>query len=173
MNIDYNGSSLVAIDRLLNTHKDKLTLTGKNLSLGDVVLSSQASSKLRLTKDKKILDRLSKCHEVMMRDVRAGVPVYGANSSFGGQAARVHNRGDEIRRARDARLISESLVFLDVGVGSRVSPEIVRAAMTIRVNMLMQGVSGVRKTILRRYLKLLNKNIVPIVNSYGGIGAFG
>lgn len=173
MSIDYNDRTLVEIDRIAGKHKEKIVLDGKNLSFGDIILATRHASKIRLTRDRKALGRIEKSYEAMLQNVKDGVPVYGTNSSFGGQAARVHTRGDIARRVESAKAISESLVFLDVGVGPRVPREIVRGAMTIRVNMLMQGVSGVRATALRRFLLLLNRNITPVVNSYGGIGASG
>jgi phenylalanine ammonia-lyase len=173
MSIDYNDKTLVEVDRVIEKRKDRIILDGKNLSFGDIVLSSKNTSKIRLTKDSKVLQRIQQSYDAMLQNVKDGIPVYGTNSSFGGQAARVHTRGDIGRRVEAAKAISESLVFLDVGVGPKVSPEIVRAAMTIRVNMLMQGVSGVRATALRRFLLLLNRNITPVVNSYGGLGASG
>jgi histidine ammonia-lyase len=39
--------------------------------------------------------------------------------------------------------------------------------------MLMQGVSGVKLDTLEIYRQMLNKNITPVVNQYGGIGASG
>lgn len=173
METDYTNKSLIDIDKQINRKKEKIVLTGKKLSLQDVILASKGETKIKITGDEKTVDRIYRSHSIMMQNVREGIPVYGTNSSFGGQAARVLNRGDQIKRVRSAKLISESLVFLDVGVGPKVPLEIVRSAMTIRINMLMQGVSGVRLTTLRHFSRLLNRNIIPVVNSYGGIGASG
>lgn len=173
MSLDYNDKTLVEIDRIVSKHKDRIVLDGKNLSLCDILLASKHGSRLLLTRDDKLIGRIKRSYEAMLQNVKDGVPVYGTNSSFGGQAARVHTKGDAGRRIEAARGISESLVFLDVGVGPRVSSEITRAAMTIRINMLMSGVSGVRRSVLSRYLLLLNRNLTPVVNSYGSIGASG
>lgn len=171
--MDNSEKTLVEIDRLINKSKEKIVLDGKSLSFRDIILSSKTGTKLVLSKKRKIIERIEKSYQAMLQNVKDGIPVYGTNSSFGGQAARVHARGDIERRLNAARAISESLVFLDVGVGPKVPAEIVRAAMAIRVNMLMQGVSAVRMATLKKYLHLLNYNILPVVNSYGGLGASG
>ncbi|MBI4058093.1 aromatic amino acid lyase, partial [Candidatus Microgenomates bacterium] len=171
--IDYNKKTLVEIDRLINRLKKEIVLTGKNLSIAEIVSSFNKTSKIRLTQDKKILARIKKSIQVMLENVIEGIPVYGTNSSFGGQAARILNKGEIEERLENARKISEGLVFLDVGVGPELLPEIVRAAMTIRINMLMQGVSAVRLETLKLFKTVINKNIIPVVNSYGGIGASG
>lgn len=108
-----------------------------------------------------------------MRDIVSGRPVYGTNTSFGGQADKVHNGGVKAKRLEAARHLSESLIFLDVGTGSRLPPEIIRCAMLIRANMLLQGVSAVRLSIVKQLVAMINARLVPVVSEYGGIGASG
>ena len=173
MNNGYSSKTLVEIDRDISSPRRKVVLTGKDITIPEIVSTFNTSTKVSLTDNREIRDRIIKTRRVVIENVVEGIPVYGTNSSFGGQAARVLNRGDIERRLEDARRISEGLVFLDVGVGPKVPSEIVRAAMAIRVNMLMQGVSGVRLKTLRLYTSVLNKKITPVVSSYGGIGASG
>ena len=173
MGTGYSKKSLIEIDKLINEPKKEILLTGKNLSIAEIISTFNKSSKVRLTSDKKIISRIKKSRQMVIENVVEGLPVYGTNSSFGGQAARIMNKGDIEERLESARKISEGLVFLDVGVGPEVTPEIVRAAMTIRINMLMQGVSGIRLQTLKLLGSAINKNIIPVVNSYGGIGASG
>jgi histidine ammonia-lyase len=72
-----------------------------------------------------------------------------------------------------AKKISESILFTDVSVGPKLPPQLVRAAMLIRANMLLQGVSAVKQKDIEVFITLLNKNITPIVGSYGSLGASG
>lgn len=169
----YKEKTLVEIDRLINLPTKEVVLTGKDLSMQEIVSAFNKSTKIKLTDNEKILSRIKKARRVVIENVVEGIPVYGTNSSFGGQAHRVLNKGELEVRLNNARKISEGLVFLDIGVGPEVPPEIVKAAMTIRINMLMQGVSGVRLKTLNLYRSVINNNIIPVVNSYGGIGASG
>jgi histidine ammonia-lyase len=65
------------------------------------------------------------------------------------------------------------MLFVDVSVGPKLPPQLVRAAMLIRANMLLQGVSAVKQKDIEVFITLLNKNITPIVGSYGSLGASG
>src|SRR3990172_5244272 len=92
--IDYNKKTLVEIDRLINGLKKEIVLTGKDLNIAEIVSSFNKTSKIRLTQDEKIISRIKKSRQVMLANVIEGIPVYGTNSSFGGQAARILNKGE-------------------------------------------------------------------------------
>jgi phenylalanine ammonia-lyase len=62
---------------------------------------------------------------------------------------------------------------VDVSVGPLFSKDVIRAAMLVRINMLLKGVSAVKLEDLEIYRDMLNADIVPVVNQYGGIGASG
>jgi phenylalanine ammonia-lyase len=59
------------------------------------------------------------------------------------------------------------------GVGGKLPPEHVRAAMLIRANALSRGASGVRKEVIERMLAFLNHGLTPVVRELGSIGASG
>jgi phenylalanine ammonia-lyase len=59
------------------------------------------------------------------------------------------------------------------GVGGKLPPEHVRAAMLIRANALSRGLSGVRKEVIERLLAFLNHGLTPVVRELGSIGASG
>jgi histidine ammonia-lyase len=103
--------------------------------------------------------------------------MYGCNTAFGAQASRVFvaaSSGEAAAQRLDrARALSTGIAFMDVSVGPLFDKDVVRAAMLIRINMLMHGVSGVRLEDLDIYRRLLNRQVTPLVNHYGGIGASG
>jgi hypothetical protein len=59
------------------------------------------------------------------------------------------------------------------GVGGKLPPAHVRAAMLIRANALSRGASGVRKEVIERMLAFLNHGLTPVVRDLGSIGASG
>jgi len=173
INFKYTESTLINIQQYLSTSPNKIVLTGRTLTIPEIVTVSRKETKVLFTDDKKVLERVKKCYEHMMDDVKNGVPVYGCNTGYGAQASRVLIEGNKEEKVRLAQKVSEGITHVDVSVGPTFSKDVVRAAMLIRVNTLMQGVSAVKLEDLDKYRQLLNKNITPIVGQYGGIGASG
>ncbi|HEX8201871.1 MAG TPA: aromatic amino acid ammonia-lyase [Isosphaeraceae bacterium] len=164
---------LVEIDRQLARRPIEVVLTGGNLTITEVLAVARDGAEVSFTEDPAVLGRIDACYQRMMRDVRDGVPVYGCNTGYGAQATQTHTAGTAHQRLATARAISESIAAIDVGVGPVFGTDVVRAAMLIRVNMLKQGVSGVKRADLELYRQLLNRGITPVVNQYGGLGASG
>lgn len=169
----YRTDSLIAIDAKLATDSSVVTLTGTTLTVPQILTVARKSTKIELIKDKKIRQKISTCYEQMMAQVRQGVPIYGCNTGYGARAEVVLNSGTPDHRLAQAREISESIVHTDISVGPELPIEVTRAAMLIRINMLLNGVSAVRIDDLEIYRSMLNKRVTPIVHAYGGLGASG
>ena len=173
MSKSYKKKHLIEIDRELSTISQKVTLSGKDLTISNIHAVSSTGAKTFITTADRVQEKVRKSYQVMLSNIKQGIPVYGSNTAFGGQAGRILNKGDIKKRIDEARKLSEGLVFLDVGVGTQLPQVIVKGAMIIRINMLLQGVSGIRLETLDILRKMLNKQIIPIVPEYGGIGASG
>jgi histidine ammonia-lyase len=165
--------SFVAIDRTLAQRPSKVELTGNQLTLAQVVAVARDNIPVNFTSSRTVKERIHMCYRHMIKDMEQGTPVYGCNTAFGGQASIVINSGTPAERVERARAISRAIVMMDVGVGPCFQPEVVRAGILIRINMLLQGVSAVKCTDLDSYRLLLNHGITPIVAQYGGLGASG
>lgn len=165
--------SLIDIDKSLSHPQKEITVTDQNLTLSEIASVARHNAAIEFTSDKTVLKRLEDCYNTMMEDVTNGVPIYGCNTGYGARASRVLTNGTAEERIAISKKISESIVHVDVSVGPAFEKDVVRAAMLIRINMLMRGVSAVRLDTLEIYKKILNSNITPIVNQYGGIGASG
>lgn len=104
---------------------------------------------------------------------RAGTPVYGTTTGFGPFVTYASGDGGRGLCGHGAGL----LAHLGAGwgpVGAEWAPsETVRAAMLIRAQNLAQGFSGIRPSLLRAYLRLLEEEIVPCVPPVGSVGASG
>lgn len=151
----------------------RIVLDGQSLTLFDVIAVSRQGSEVVFTSQKKILQKVQACYERMMDDVKKGIPIYGCNTGYGGRASHVLNHGSPKERIEIAKKISEGIIHIDVSVGPTFSPDIVRGAMAIRINMLMKGVSAIKLADLEIYRNMLNAHLTPVVNQYGGIGASG
>lgn len=170
---NYANQSLVAIARENSLPVDQIILTGTNLSVRELAAATKGSCPIQLTDNPDVLGRMHQSHQAMLQDIQCGRPVYGCNVSYGGQSAHILAGSTPQERVAIARQLSEALTFLDVGIGPTLPREIVRSAMTIRVNMLLQGVSGIRPCTLQTLLALLNHDLIPLVHAYGGVAASG
>jgi histidine ammonia-lyase len=165
--------SLVQIQRGLGRIPAEVCLTGRDLTVTELLAVARHDAPTYFTTAPQVLGRISACHDRMMQNVRQGVPVYGCNTGYGAQATQALTGGSPQERLRQGCAISESISAIDVAVGPAFPRDVVRAAMLTRVNMLMQGVSGVKLADLELYRQLLNRGITPVVNQYGGLGASG
>ncbi|MCX8008743.1 MAG: aromatic amino acid ammonia-lyase, partial [Patescibacteria group bacterium] len=169
----YKEKSLVEIDRFISETLEKIVIDGHSLSIQEILSVACDGASVFFTTDDRILKRVSESYEVMRKNVIDGVPVYGCNTGYGARASHVVNQGEKESRLAFAKKISESIVHTDVTVGPVLSKEVVRAAMLIRINMLLHGVSAVKISDLDIIRQLLNEGITPVVNAYGGLGASG
>lgn len=142
-------------------------VSGQGLSIDDVVRVSRKHARTQITDDKSTAERVEASCRYIEDAVAAGKPVYGVTSGFGGMA---HVTID----AKDAADLQNNLVwFLNAGAGNRLPREDVRAAMLLRVNSHLHGVSGIRFEIVRRIETFLNAGVTPNVREFGSIGASG
>lgn len=169
----YRNLSLVEIDRKLAEKTPSVVIDGSSLELQHILSVGRDLADVQFSIDSDVLGRIQTTHEAMMSDVKNGVPIYGCNTGYGAQASHVVNKGLKKKRVEDAQKISEGIIHIDVATGPTFKKEVVRAAMLVRINMLMNGVSAVKLEDLNIYRQMLNKQVTPIVNMYGGIGASG
>lgn len=172
-NHKYINSSLPKIVSELTSTQNQIELTGEGLTISQIISADKNTPQITLSENEEIYKKINESHLAMINDIQEGKPVYGSNTSYGGQAAVIHNEGEKEHRLSMAKKLSEKLEFLDVGVGSEIPIEITKAAMLIRINMLMKGVSAVRYSTINHLRLMLNNNMIPIVNEYGGVGASG
>lgn len=137
-------TTLLGIDRQISAPLDEVVVGGRAIGAREIVAVARGGAAVRFTDDPAVLDRIAASHARMMEDIAGGVPVYGCNTGYGAQAARVVVPGSRRDRVGAARSISEGIAAIDVSVGPPFAPDVVRAGVLLRVNMLMGGVSGVK-----------------------------
>lgn len=94
-------------------------------------------------------------------------PHYGVSTGFGALAS--------VQIPRDQRRhLQRSLVRSHAaGTGPEVEREVVRALMTLRLNTLATGRTGVRPLVAETYAAVLNAELTPVVHEYGSLGCSG
>lgn len=96
-------------------------------------------------------------------------PIYSINTGFGSLAGR-----EAFQRPEMAGELSRRLIISNAsGVGRWLDPDVVRAAMLIRISSLTRGYSGVRVEVVQTLVDMLNRGVLPAVPEFGSLGASG
>lgn len=141
-------------------------LTGNDLTIADIKAVS-AGSKVALSEDKVVRERIEKSRKVIQDGVARGEQIYGVTTLFGGMAD-VYVGPDKLEDVQKLALWQHKST-----TGPRLPDTDVRAAMLLRVNSLIKGASGVRMEIIERYITFLNEGVHPHMYQRGSIGASG
>ncbi len=143
-----------------------ITITGNDLTIADIAAVARGV-KVALSTDKAIVKRVNDSRKRIVEAVEAGQAIYGVTTLYGGMADKV------VPREKLGDLQKISLWHHKVATGPRLPETDVRAAMLLRANSLMKGVSGVRLELIERYVTFLNAGATPHVFQRGSIGASG
>lgn len=167
--------------------KSRLVLDGRSLSPGELVraardpsvevaISSQARQ--RVAACRKLIDRAIAQYVRKYRDgtLTKDDRIYGVTTGFG-ELKRVNLAPEELLESQRNILLSHA-----TGVGDDADSrnaanyfpaEVVRAALIIRVNAFLKGLSGVRVELVEYLLRMINAGVVPLVPTRGSLGSSG
>ncbi len=113
------------------------------------------------------IERLKRSRSLVEKLVSEDRVVYGITTGFG------HLCNTRIGRTDLERLQTNLVRSHATGVGEPFSREEVRAMITIRINSLLHGVSGIRPEVAEALVQMLNLGIVPWVPQQGSVGSSG
>lgn len=146
---------------------EPLALTGDALSIADIASVARRGRPVAPALHGETLDRMLASRAAVERAVEDGELVYGVTTRFGGLA-------DELLDATHARALQANALWMHAtGAGATLPPDAVRAAMLVRANSHLRGVSGVRPLLVERLVALLHAGATPVVHEHGSIGASG
>ncbi len=113
------------------------------------------------------LKKVASSQKQLKNILKEGFSVYGVNTGFGALAeVKITERKQE--KLQENLLLSHSL-----GTGDVFAKEVVRGAIFLRANCLAKGFSGCRPELIRFLVSVLNRDIIPVVNKKGSVGASG
>lgn len=144
-----------------------VTVSGQGLCIKDLIQCARWKAPVQLTTDAKVWERMDRSCRTVLQSISQGGPLYGVTTSFGAQAEVF------IPQEQAASLQANIAWPHKTGAGDLLPDEDVRAAMLLRVNSLLHGLSGVRPVIVQRLVDCLNHGITPQVHELGSIGASG
>src|SRR6267143_4130239 len=113
------------------------------------------------------LKKMEKFRALLEQKLGRGEVVYGVNTGFG-------SLSDKAVRLGNLKELQLNLIRSHAaGVGDPMPPEVVRAAMVIRLNSLLNGNSAVRAEVAELLIGMLNKGLTPLVPEFGSLGSSG
>ncbi len=143
----------------------QITIGDAPLTIEDVVAAGRGGASVTLGEAAR--RRIVRAHEVIARVIADEQVAYGVTTGFG-LLATTRIPVDKVRELQVNLVRSHA-----VGVGAPLPREVVRAAMTIRLNTMARGHSGVRPEVAELLAAWLNADLVPYVPSRGSLGASG
>ena len=142
-----------------------LTISGTELKVDDVV--DVAKNGRFVILDPAALPKIERARAAVDQFVAEGRVVYGITTGFGRFKDKIIN-ADQVKQLQVNLVRSHA-----VGVGPELPEEVVRAMLLVRANTLALGHSGVRPSIIRMLLDMLNAGVHPCIPSQGSLGASG
>jgi histidine ammonia-lyase len=142
-----------------------LAITGKGLTIDDVVAVSRQNQKVELHPD--AAARIRKCREFIEERIEAREIMYGVNTGIG-EFSEVVLTDEQVKDFQRYLIYNHA-----AGIGEPCPVEHVRAAMLLRANVHAHGHSGCRLEITQTLIEMLNKGVTPVVCQKGSVGACG
>jgi histidine ammonia-lyase len=142
-----------------------VTLDGSSLTLEAVSRVAKEGDKVKVSLSS--IRTMERFRKLLMDKLDGGEVVYGVNTGFGALSDKGIPRG-HIKQLQLNLIRSHA-----IGVGAPMSEELVRAAMLIRLNGMLNGNSAVRPEVATLIMGMLNGKVTPLVPRFGSLGASG
>ena len=142
-----------------------VTVDGRTLTVERAIEVAEQGAAVRV--NAQTYKHMEKFRDLLEQKLARGEVVYGVNTGFG-------SLSDKIVRPQHLDELQLNLIRShSAGVGPPLSNEVVRAAMLIRLNSLLNGNSAARREVAELIVGMLNKGVTPRVPEFGSLGASG
>ena len=127
---------------------------------------SSGGTRIVLSDD--VIGKITRCREYLDRRLeKEDEIIYGINTGFGSLC-------DTVISNENLGLLQKNLVMSHAcGVGEEVPKEITRLMLLLKIQSLSYGNSGVQVATVQRLADLYNHDILPVIYTYGSLGASG
>ena len=141
-------------------------ISAEHLSIekvGEIIYNNYT---LELSED--AIQRIDRCRKYLDEKIaKLDVPVYGVTTGFG-SLCNVSISKDQLSQLQINLIKSHAC-----GVGERLSNDIVKMMMFLKIQSLSYGYSGSKLDTIQRLVDMFNSNILPVVYEQGSLGASG
>jgi len=141
---------------------EPVLITGADLD--PATLETIARAGAPVTIDDGARARMAASAAVVERAAAEGRPIYGVTTGLGARVT------DPVDRGESSGFPLRTIRGRATGVGEPLPRELVRAAMTVRLNGLCAGGAGARPTLAEGLAALLNAGIHPAIPRSGSLG---
>ncbi|MCK4747316.1 MAG: aromatic amino acid lyase, partial [Bacteroidales bacterium] len=126
------------------------------------------ASQQKIVLSDEVVERISKCRAYLDRRLENEDEVlYGINTGFGSLC-------DKVISTKNLGLLQKNLVMSHAcGVGDEIPKEITRLMLLLKIQSLSYGNSGVQVATVQRLADFYNHHILPVIYTYGSLGASG
>ena len=144
---------------------DRFELGRDSLSVD--LLGTFVATRPELILNESVMERLHRAHTLVLDASLRGELVYGLTTGVGPQLRFPVQQGEDDLAAFNRQLILDHAG----GVGPELSETVCYAVALARLHGLALGGSGIAPPVLAHAVKLLNLGIVPVIPTYGSVGA--
>lgn len=145
--------------------KNDLILDGNSLTIEKIEKFLYSNQQVKLSRE--AIGNINASRKLVDKWIKEDKVIYGVTTGFG-EFANVKISSDKIKKLQENLIISHA-----VGVGEMLPLFIVKIMMLLRVNALAKGYSGIRLQTVELLVKMINKNIIPLIPSQGSVGSSG
>jgi len=142
-----------------------LVVSGTGMKVEDVVRVARHGEKVSL--DPEAIKRIERCREMLEAKIRAREIMYGVNTGIG-EFSEVVLTPEQVEQYQRYLIYSHA-----AGIGKPLPEDVVRAAITTRINVHCHGNSGQRPIVTRTLVEMLNRGVTPVMFDKGSVGACG
>ncbi len=143
-----------------------MLLDGRTLDLKKVANYLLKGDEVRISKN--AIETMRRFRNRLEQRLRDGEQIYGITTGFGVLAKKRIEDESEMQELQRNLVRSHA-----AGAGIAMGDDVVRLAMLVKLNSLLRGNSCVRPEVAELLAGMLNENIIPVVPSYGSLGASG
>ncbi|GLY22318.1 aromatic amino acid ammonia-lyase [Micromonospora sp. NBRC 101691] len=144
-----------------------LVLDGRSLTIEEVVSVARPAEPVALRLSDGAADAMKSSLDLKHELMAQRIPIYGVTTGFGDSCVR------QIAPEKAWDLQRNLVLYHLNGVGPTATPEVARASMLIRANSLARGVSAIRPGTVELLLRLVERDVLPLIPERGSLGASG
>ncbi|KEO55102.1 aromatic amino acid lyase [Thioclava indica] len=141
---------------------NEITLDGRSLTLGQ--LEALSNQNMRIARAAHTFDAVKSARSAVEVTMSSGTTAYGVTTSVG--AFKDCKVTDEVELEFNQRLLRAHFF----AIGEPIRPEIVRAAIAVRVNSALTGQAGVQPDLLDALINIYHADVIPEVRPLGSLG---
>ncbi|HHU24719.1 MAG: histidine ammonia-lyase [Bacilli bacterium] len=142
-----------------------IEVNGYHLNLLDFYQIAQGKAKVKLADD--AIKKINDSHLSIKNLINNKKVAYGINTGFG-------ILSEKTISSQDLQQLQVNLLKSHAcGVGPHFDIPTVRGIMTLRINVLAKGYSGIRLELVEKIIEFLNNDLIPAIPEKGSLGASG